>query len=57
MILETQKVQNHKIFIELLRNTFKVNISIENDARCATLAELEISNLKDVNDGITLIIR
>lgn len=40
---------------ELLSNRFSLPVAIENDARCATLAELTLGNLKDVNNGAAMI--
>lgn len=41
---------------ELLSDRFALPVAIENDARCATLAELELGNLKDVNNGAAMIL-
>lgn len=40
---------------EALEKRCHVNISIENDAKCAALAEAAVGSLKDVKDGIVLV--
>ncbi len=42
--------------VKLFKDLFHVWVSVENDGRCATLAELETGNLKDVNNGIAIIV-
>ena len=42
--------------VKLFKELFHVWVSVENDGRCATLAELETGNLKDVNNGIAIIV-
>lgn len=50
-------VYNENInIIDKLHERLKVMISVENDAKCAALAEVWKGNLKDCDDGIVLII-
>lgn len=42
--------------VEELHKHVDCNISIENDGKCAALAEVHNGNLQDVNDGVVLIL-
>lgn len=41
---------------EELANRYHTNVTIENDGKCAALAELWLGNLKDVDDGAVIVI-
>lgn len=42
--------------VELFHELFHLPTAVENDGKSATLAELETGNLKDVNNGIAIIV-
>ncbi len=42
--------------IDILKKRCDVPISIENDGKCAALAEAKVGNLKDIDDGIVVIL-
>ena len=46
----------HDNIQKLISDYLNAKVHIENDGRCATLAELVLGNLKDVNDGATIIL-
>ena len=52
---ENLGIQNLKI-VELLTNSFKCNIKLENDAKCAAIAEKKYGSLKNYDDALFLII-
>ena len=41
--------------VETLQKKCKVNVTIENDAKCAAIAEMTLGALKDVNDGFVVV--
>lgn len=43
-------------FYDLLQNKFSMNSQIENDARCAALAEMQLGNLRNVKNGLAFIL-
>lgn len=45
-----------KNIVEILEKRCPVPITIENDGKCAALAEAWIGNLKDCDDGIVVIL-
>lgn len=45
----------HDNIQKLISDYLNIKVHIENDARCATLAELILGNLSDVNNGATII--
>lgn len=47
---------NDKNIVSILKKRCPVSITIENDGKCAALAEAWIGNLKDCNDGIVVIL-
>jgi predicted NBD/HSP70 family sugar kinase len=47
------KISNYNI-TEDLKNTFKKEILLNNDAKCAALAEKEYGSLKQYNDAVFL---
>ncbi|MBR1729020.1 MAG: ROK family protein [Selenomonadaceae bacterium] len=49
------KFNDNFAIVEALQKKCSVNISIENDARCAAIAEMTLGNLKDVNDGFVMV--
>ena len=52
---ENLGIQNLKI-VELLTKSFKCNIKLENDAKCAAIAEKKYGSLKNYDDALFLII-
>ena len=52
---ENLGIQNLKI-VELLTKSFKCNIKLENDAKCAAIAEKKYGSLKKYDDALFLII-
>ncbi|MCI5774289.1 MAG: ROK family protein [Erysipelotrichaceae bacterium] len=42
--------------VALLQDRYQLPVSVENDARCATLAELCLGNLQDVDNGAAIIL-
>ncbi len=47
---------NNTNIVEELSERYHTKVSIENDGRCAALAELWLGNLKDVDDGAVVVI-
>ena len=41
--------------VEAIQERLPVKVSIENDAKCAAIAEMTLGNLKDVNDGFVMV--
>lgn len=47
---------NNKEIVKILQKRYPVNITIENDGKCAALAEVWKGTLKDCNDGIVIVL-
>ena len=47
---------NNKEIVKILKKRCPVNITIENDGKCAALAEVWKGTLKDCNDGIVIVL-
>ena len=41
--------------VEAIKEKCSVNVTIENDAKCAAIAEIKLGSLKDVNDGFVMV--
>lgn len=41
--------------IEAIQERCHINVSMENDARCAAIAEMKLGSLRDVNDGFVMV--
>ena len=46
---------NNFFVVEALQKRLPVKITIENDAKCAAIAEMTLGSLKDVNDGFVMV--
>ncbi len=49
------KFNDNFAIVDALKRICSVNITVENDAKCAALAEVRLGSLKDVNDGFVMV--
>ena len=49
------KYNDNFAIIEALSEKCNVNITMENDAKCAAIAEMKLGSLRDVNDGFVMV--
>ena len=49
------KYNDNFAMVETLSERCQVNVTIENDAKCAAIAEMTLGSLKDVNDGFVMV--
>ena len=49
------KYNDDFMIVEALQKKCSVNVTVENDAKCAAIAEVKLGALKDVNDGFVMV--